>query len=443
MAGAAPVPAVYVLELGGQDDRFARREAESACSAVEPLGTGLATARGVTDRVRGLAYTQRVAALLGRTAPRIEDAVTLLDAAALDGSGGRSAGGWAVPEGAEGSVRVRARDVRSLTGVDTARAERELGAVLVDRGFGVDLEDPDHELRALFAAPPGHGDADDGTTTVGIADEREVRLAEDGTPAGGLEGREAADLGGLGGDEPGVCALGWLTAETVRDFGDRQPTDKPFFQPGSMDPLLARALANIAGARPGRTLLDPMCGTGGLLAEAGLVGADVVGVDAQWKMVRGARQNLGHYLGTAGDGEASNGPDGSEAVEPPGSFAVCRGDARRLPVAGDAAEDGPVDAVVFDAPYGRQSWASDELSAVVGDALAEARRVARRAVVVGDRPWTEAAEAAGWTVLDRFDRRVHRSLTRHVLVLQADDAEPGTETSDEDGDDDRRSDGGR
>lgn len=389
---------MYVLELGGQDDRFARREAESACSAVEPLGTGLATARGVTDRVRGLAFTQRTAELIGRTTPHIEDAVTLLDAAALS---------------REGSIRVRARDVRGLTDVDTKRAERELGQVLVDRGFAVDLEDPDHELRALFAAPPGHDDADDGTVTIGIEDERDVAVVEH-------EGEgETGDLGGLGGDdaEAGVCALGWLTAESRRDFGDRQPTDKPFFQPGSMDPLLARALANIAGARPDRTLLDPMCGTGGLLLEGALVGADVVGIDAQYKMVQGATENLGHYLGA----EASEAPDGrSGAADDPGDAAVCRGDARRLPIAG-ADGEGPIDAVVFDAPYGRQSWASDELSAVVGDALSEARRVARRAVVVGDRPWTDAAEAAGWTVTDRFDRRVHGSLTRHVLVLSADD----------------------
>jgi tRNA (guanine10-N2)-dimethyltransferase len=392
MSGAAPVAGVYVLELGGQDDRFARREAASACTAVEPLGTGLATARGVTDRARGLAFTRRVADLLGTTAPRVEDAVALLEAAALDRGG---------------SVRVRAADVRGLTGVDTRRAERELGQVLVDRGFTVDLEEPDHELRALFAAPPGHDDDDDGTVTIGLEDEREVAVAAADEP--GTDGPARADLDGLDDDgPPGVCALGWLAVESRRDFGDRQPTDRPFFQPGSMDPLLARALANIAGARPGRTLLDPMCGTGGLLLEAALVGADVVGVDAQRKMVRGARENLAGYLrddaGVAG------------AADEPGGFAVCRGDARRLPIAG-ADGDGPVDAVVFDAPYGRQSWASDELEAVVGDALAEARRVARRAVVVGDRPWTDAAAAAGWTVADRFDRRVHRSLTRHVLVL--------------------------
>ncbi|PSQ00703.1 TIGR01177 family methyltransferase [Halobacteriales archaeon QS_4_70_19] len=394
---------MYVLELGGQDDRFARREAESACTAVTPLATGLATARGVTDRARGLAFTRRVVELVGRTAPRVEDATALLDAAALDRTG---------------SVRVRARDVRGLTGVDTRQAERDLGQVLVDRGFAVDLEEPDHELRALFAAPPGHDDDDDGTIALGLADEREVGVVEDesepgtGPDAPDAAALEKADLEGLGDDEDGVCALGWLSIESRRDFGDRQPTEKPFFQPGSMDPLLARALANIAGARPSRRLLDPMCGTGGLLAEAALVGADVVGIDAQRKMVRGARENLGHYLG---GNEALSG-----AADEPGAFAVCRGDARRLPVAGTDGE-GPVDAVVFDAPYGRQSWASDELAAVVGDALAEARRVARRAVVVGDRPWTDAATDAGWTVADRFDRRVHGSLTRHVLVLTADD----------------------
>ncbi|MCL7416627.1 MAG: hypothetical protein M8354_02150, partial [Halalkalicoccus sp.] len=34
-----------------------------------------------------------------------------------------------------------------------------------------------------------------------------------------------------------------------------------------------------------------------------------------------------------------------------------------------------------------------------------------------DQPWYEAAEAAGWTVEERFERRVHRSLTRHIAVL--------------------------
>ncbi len=60
--------AVYLLELGGEDDAFAAREAESAATGVRPIAPGLAVARGIApERVRGLAYTHRASGLLGRT----------------------------------------------------------------------------------------------------------------------------------------------------------------------------------------------------------------------------------------------------------------------------------------------------------------------------------------------------------------------------------------
>ena len=154
----------------------------------------------------------------------------------------------------------------------------------------------------------------------------------------------------------------------------------------------------------GKTILDPMCGTGGVLVEAGLVGADVLGVDAQRKMAAGAATNLGHYLA----------PARSPAPLPePGRAHTMRGDATALPLPDDA-----VDGVVFDAPYGRQSKiANQPLDALVAGALAEARRVAPRCVLVADRSWDVAARETDWTVTDRFERRVHRSLTRHVHVL--------------------------
>ncbi|MEF8785152.1 MAG: methyltransferase domain-containing protein [Haloarculaceae archaeon] len=319
---------MYVLELGGQDDEFAAFEAESAASDVTVLAPGLATARGVTDRIRTLAYTHAASELLGQCDPDVDSARALLEATTIQRTG---------------SVAVRAENVRGRTDIDTQRAERELGQVLVDRGHTVDLDDPDNELRVLFTEE--------------------------------------------------TCAVGWLVAESVRDFGDRRPTDRPFFQPGSMDPLLARALVNMAGARPGATVLDPMCGTGGILLEAGRVGARVLGLDAQEKMVRGTHQNLAAGLDSEWD--------------------VVRGDARSLPVADDG-----VDAVVFDAPYGRQSKIEGEINSLVLDALREAHRVAPRCVMVGDRPWAQPAHEAGWTTEAAFDRQVHRSLTRYVLVLR-------------------------
>jgi len=352
MAAGHAARSVYVLELAGEDDDFAAFEARAGGTGVERVGAGLATARSVApDRVRALAFTRRASELLGTTDADPASARALLEASALD---------------REGTVAVRARDVRGGTGIDTQTVERDLGQILVNRGHEIDLDDPDHELRALFAAVP-----------------------------------DDLDRGENGPGNDTVCALGWLAAESVRDFGTRAPTDRPFFQPGSMDPLLARALANVAGAGPGRTLVDPMCGTGGVLIEAGLVGARAIGVDAQAKMARGAAANCRAYL------------DGESPLGPTGPWATLQGDAARLPVPDDAA-----DAVVFDAPYGRQSKVVGDLADLVEGALSEARRIAPRAVMVADRPWSTPAREAGWEIEASFERRVHRSLTRHVLVVR-------------------------
>lgn len=335
---------VYCLELAGDEDAFAVCEAETASTAVDRVAPGLATARGITaEGVRTLAYTHAASELVATCEPTIAAAELAVDAATIERTG---------------SVAVRARDVRSQTGVSTQDAERRVGSVLVDRGFTVDLDNPDHELRVLFS----EGDVD--------------------------------------GEHRELCLIGWLAVESRRDFGERRPTDRPFFQPGSMDPLDARALVNIAGANPSARIVDPMCGTGGVLLEAGLVGSNVVGVDAQWKMTRGSRENLDALL------------DGDTNAE------VIHGDATALPLA-----DGCADGVVFDAPYGRQSKiARHELADLVGGALSEARRIADRAVMVADRSWEDKALQAGWTVDRRFERRVHGTLVRHVHVLSASSA---------------------
>jgi len=327
---------VYCLEFAGEaaDEPLAALEAErAAASAVERVAPGLATARGLrVDRAPTLAYTRHVSELLARTAADVDSAVAALEAASIDRTG---------------TVAVRARNVRSTADVSTAAAERDLGGVLVDRGFAVDLDAPDHELRAVFA-----GD---------------------------------------------VCLLGWQVTERAAAFGSRAPTDRPFFQPGSMAPADARAYVNLAAgpALPEAAVLDPMCGTGGLLLEAGLVGARPLGSDAQWKMARGTAENLAALL-------------------PDARWDVVRGDATALPFA-----DGVADAVVFDAPYGRQSKvAGHELERLVAGALAEAARVAPACVLVGDRPYEDAAREAGWSVDARFERRVHGSLVRHVHLLR-------------------------
>lgn len=354
---------MYCLEFVGEDDPFAALEAgRAAATDVSVLAPGIGLATAVDpDAIRRLALTRRACDVVGYTDATVEAARELLAAAPID---------------REGSVAVRARDIRSTAGVDTQRIERELGSVLVDRGFSVDLDDPDHVLRALVSRGAiGRDPAYDPDSILDPTATGTVAVDDDA---------EDADR----------CVLGWTVAESERSYGGRAPTDRPFFQPGSMDPLLARALVNIGGGAPGRTVFDPMCGTGGLLLEAAMVDARALGADAQSKMVQGARTNLG------------------DAV-PEGDWAVCRGDARQPPV-----RDGAVDTVVFDAPYERQSAvAGESLDALVRGALAAARSLAPRAVVVADRSWVDAARDAGWAVDCVHRRRVHRSLVRQIHVL--------------------------
>jgi tRNA (guanine10-N2)-dimethyltransferase len=173
----------------------------------------------------------------------------------------------------------------------------------------------------------------------------------------------------------------------------RRPSTRPFFHPGVMLPLTARAVVNLSLAGPGGRVYDPFCGTGGLLGEAGLLGASPLGSDADPAMVAGCRLNFP-------------------------SIPLFSADATALPLRSSL-----LDAVVTDLPYGQSSWIrSHNLDELYPRALAEIHRVlrpGRRAVVVTHR---EIAEIGGafFTVLQVHRQRVHKSLTRRITVFLKD-----------------------
>ncbi len=78
-------------------------------------------------------------------------------------------------------------------------------------------------------------------------------------------------------------------AESYRERGTRKPARSPSV---SLSPRLSRTLVNIAGLSPGKTLLDPFCGSGTILAEALLQSLNCVGVDKDPDRVRQAERNL-------------------------------------------------------------------------------------------------------------------------------------------------------
>ncbi|EHP87560.1 TIGR01177 family methyltransferase [Methanotorris formicicus] len=78
-------------------------------------------------------------------------------------------------------------------------------------------------------------------------------------------------------------------------FQKNRPHLRKYFHPGCMLPKLARAMVNLARVKEGDVVLDPFCGTGGFLIEAGLMGCRLIGSDIDWRMTSGTKINLESY----------------------------------------------------------------------------------------------------------------------------------------------------
>jgi tRNA (guanine10-N2)-dimethyltransferase len=177
-------------------------------------------------------------------------------------------------------------------------------------------------------------------------------------------------------------------------YDTRNPGKRDFFHPGVMMPRMARTLVNIANAQKGEVMLDPFCGTGGILIEADLLGIHAVGSDFDPMMVIGSRQNSA-------------------------DAALILGDATQLPF-----RDSTIDTVVTDFPYGQSVCIrkTDTMDNLYADSLGEIRRVlkkGRRAVVVTHKD-ISAIAGRYLRIVQQHDQRVHKSLTRRVLVLAKD-----------------------
>ena len=250
-----------------------------------------------------------------------------------------------VPKGETFSVRVK-----QIKGsfIRPTRMERLIGKVIFERNSGakVDLTNPDRRFRAIVTKDS--------------------------------------------------CVVGEVLASIDRGkFWDRKPHKKPFFYPGAISPDIARAIVNLCEIRTDNLVLDPFCGTGGILLEAGMIRARVLGIDVQESMVRGADLNLRSH--------------GFE-------YQLASGDACNLPL-----KDGSIDAVVTDPPYGRSAVVmAESVESLYKNALLEIYRVLKRggrAVVISDfeLPW---ADEISFVVTGLYKNRVHRSLTRYILVLR-------------------------
>ncbi len=182
-----------------------------------------------------------------------------------------------------------------------------------------------------------------------------------------------------------VCGL------RLSDRDMRHRTWKQEHLPASLRPTVAAAMVRLAEPRSDMRLVDPMCGAGTILGEA----------------IDYARR---HHLGTlhvsGGDVEANAVRAAETNLRRLGPARLERWDATRLPL-----EDGRVDRIVSNPPFGKQLSRPEEVGLLYRRMVPEYDRVLRpggRAVLLvseGD-PLHEAARAAGWKPLRQLAVRV-------------------------------------
>jgi 23S rRNA G2445 N2-methylase RlmL len=164
-----------------------------------------------------------------------------------------------------------------------------------------------------------------------------------------------------------VCAV------RLSDASMRQ-RDKVRHLPASLRPALAAAMVTLTDPAPDDVFVDPMAGAGTILLERAAVGpfAELHGGDINGEALAAMQENLRGVRGR---------------------IVTSRWDARRLPL-----EDGSVDKVAVNMPFGKQVGDEARLPELYREVLAEIARVLRSGgrlvALVGDARILENARGA-------------------------------------------------
>ncbi|MEC9477763.1 MAG: THUMP domain-containing protein [Candidatus Thermoplasmatota archaeon] len=301
---------------------------------------------------------------------------------------------WASKHLPNGSFAVRVRVIGSgLAGFSRSAIAQGVGGELSSDSHPVDLENPENEIVVILAGPedpPNHPDP--------------LYLS------------------------PPMIIWGLKQENWQRSgWGGRSPMDRPFFQPVSLEPRLARLMISLghrSDTEP-TTVIDPFCGTGGIAIEAMLAGLNVLASDLDPKMVKGTKENL------------------QWASEDLCSGYSATWDVQESGVGLTPDVWGKVGGAIFafDPPYGRNAWKSDDGYQLFLKACSAARTIDHSGslctllptdpailkdnsaepldYLVMGKPWSKVVDEMldrGWKVALTAPVKVHRSLARLLVV---------------------------
>ncbi len=227
------------------------------------------------------------------------------------------------------SIAVRASKMGNMGGISITKIQSEIGAILHDKGWAVNLENPDIEIMLYYCGSP-----------------------EEPLPS------DPCEL-----DTPFfVWGILDSTGPGGHSFQNRSPTERPFFKPVSLDPRLARAMVNLCytDGNPPNFIIDPFCGTGGIAIESSMVGISVFASDLDDEMVQGTIQNLNQI-----EFEGELFVQSCNAVEIFDKLGQIEGAAH-----------------AFDPPYGRNSWISGEGFQILKKTIFSLSKVSRGPMVM-------------------------------------------------------------
>jgi len=180
-------------------------------------------------------------------------------------------------------------------------------------------------------------------------------------------------------------------------FEDRKVQHRPFFSPISLHPKVARALVNLTSVKRNQILLDPFCGTGGILLEAGLMGIKIIGSDVEEKMIEGCKKTLDFYkiknnkLFCSDIGEIKNYID-------------------------------TVDAIATDLPYGKSTTTKGEKMERLYERAFESmsnllKKDGKAVIGLSNRDLIHVGQKY-FKLEEKYDFKIHRSLTRYFVVFK-------------------------
>lgn len=181
-----------------------------------------------------------------------------------------------------------------------------------------------------------------------------------------------------------------------KQYDKRIVQERPFFSPISVHPKFARALVNLAKVKKG-TVIDPFCGTGGILIELGLLKLKAIGSDIEQKMVLGCEENLNYYniknykLYCCDISEIKN-------------------------------YINKVDAIITDPPYGRSTTTKKEnIIELYKRSFSVFKQILKKnkflAIILPNKESIEIGKQF-FELVEVHSLRVHKSLTRHFCIFK-------------------------